>query len=107
MAGWDLHPLEKRRLTTAHTLSRHWARPAQPPSPAHPLFLDLAFSVGEPKLGLQQPAYGKCQSERDEGDPGGGAWDVGTALWVRRDPTRVVACGPMKVGRQVRQQSLL
>jgi ubiquinone/menaquinone biosynthesis C-methylase UbiE len=23
MAGWDLHPLEKRRLTTAHTQSRH------------------------------------------------------------------------------------
>ncbi len=26
MAGWDLHPLEKRRLTTAHTLSGHSER---------------------------------------------------------------------------------
>ncbi len=26
MAGWDLHPLEKRRLTTAHTHSGHWQR---------------------------------------------------------------------------------
>ncbi len=23
MAGWDLHPLEKRRLTTAHTRNGH------------------------------------------------------------------------------------
>jgi hypothetical protein len=23
MAGWDLHPLEKRRLTTAHTHHGH------------------------------------------------------------------------------------
>ncbi len=27
MAGWGLHPLEKRRLTTAHTLSRHLVKP--------------------------------------------------------------------------------
>ncbi len=24
MAGWDLHPLEKRRLTTAHTRLGHF-----------------------------------------------------------------------------------
>jgi len=31
-AGWGLHPLEKRRLVTAHVETGHWARAAASPS---------------------------------------------------------------------------